>query len=63
MELDNLGSAESFKIMASRLRGGKFSLRSGTSNIETVILADQMLELRMRGELLHCLRERKATDG
>jgi hypothetical protein len=28
-----------------------------------VILADQVLELRMRGELFHCPRERKATDA
>jgi hypothetical protein len=28
-----------------------------------VILADQVLELRMRGELLHCLPECKATDA
>jgi hypothetical protein len=63
MELDNLGSAESFAITASRLPGGKFLVRSGTSKIETVILADQVLELRMRGELFHCPRERKATDA
>ena len=63
MELDKLGSAESFTIMASRLPGGKFSVRSGTSQIETVILADRVLELRMRGELIHCLRKRKATDA
>jgi hypothetical protein len=28
-----------------------------------VILADQVLELRARGELIHALRERKATDA
>ncbi len=63
MELDNLGSAESFTITASRLPGGKFSVRSGTSQIETVILADQVLELRVRGQLIHCLRKSKATDA
>ena len=52
MELDDLGSAESFTITATRLPGGKFSVRSDTSQIETVILAGQVLELRMRGELL-----------
>ena len=61
MELDNLGSAESFTITAARLPGGKFSVRSGTSQIETVILADQVLELRMRGEPIHALRKRKAN--
>jgi hypothetical protein len=39
MELDILGSAESFAPTVSRLPGGKFSIRSGTSQIETVILA------------------------
>jgi hypothetical protein len=63
MELDNLGSAESFTPTATRLPGGKFSVRSGTSQIETVILADQVLELRARGELIHALRKRKATDA
>jgi hypothetical protein len=28
-----------------------------------VILADQVLGLRMRGELIHALRKRKATDA
>ena len=58
MELDILGSAESFALTVSRLPGGKFSVRSGTSQIETVILADQVLELRTRGELIHALRKR-----
>ncbi len=44
MKLGNLGSAESFTITATRLPGSKFSVRSGTSQIETVILADQVLE-------------------
>ncbi len=35
MELDNLGSAESFTLTVSRLPEGKFSVRSGTSQIET----------------------------
>ena len=64
MELDNLGSAESSTLTVSRLPGGQFSVRSGTSQIETVILADQLLlELRMRCELIHALRNRKATDA
>jgi hypothetical protein len=62
MELDNLGSAESFTPTVSRLPGGKFSVRSGTSQIETVILPDQVLELRMRGQQIHALRMSKATD-
>ena len=54
MELDNLGSAESFTITATRLAGGKFSVRSGTSQTETVILADH-------GALI-LLRRRKVLD-
>jgi hypothetical protein len=37
MELNKLGSAESFTLTVSRLPEGKFSVRSGTSNIKTVI--------------------------
>lgn len=63
MELDNLGAAESLTITAARLPGGKFSVRSGTSQVDTVILADQVLELRMRGQLIHCLRKSRETDA
>jgi hypothetical protein len=46
MELDN-GSAESFTLEfyadSNSAAGGKFSVRSGTSNIETVTLAGQVL--------------------
>ena len=58
-----IGSAESFTLTANCPPGGKFSVRSGTSQIETVILADQVLELRMSGDLIHALRKRKATDA
>jgi hypothetical protein len=63
MELHNLGSAENFKLTLSYLLEGKFSVRSGTSNIETVTLADGVLELRMRSDQIHALRKRKATDA
>jgi len=63
MKLDNLGSADSLTITATRLPEGKFSVRLGTSQIDTVILADWVLELRMRGQLIHCLRKRKMTDA
>jgi hypothetical protein len=49
-------------IAASRLPEWKFSVRSGTSQIHTVILADQVLEVRMRNGQVHALRKRKATD-
>jgi hypothetical protein len=57
------GSAESFTLTATRLPEGKFSVKSGTSQIEAVTLTDQVLELRMRGELIHCLRKLKMTDA
>jgi hypothetical protein len=50
MELDILGSAESFALTVSRLPEGKFSVRSGTSQIETVILADRVLAGAFRSE-------------
>ena len=36
-----------FHADRERLPGGKFSVRSGTSQIDMVILADQVLELRV----------------
>jgi hypothetical protein len=57
MELDNLGSAESFTLTVSRLPEGKFSVRSGTSQIETVILADQVLELGDARAADTCVKE------
>ena len=45
-------------LVIGRPPGGKFSVRSGTSQIETVIFAHQVLELRIRGELIHALRKR-----
>ena len=39
MKSDNLGFADNLTITATRLPGGKFSIRSGTSQIETAILA------------------------
>ncbi len=62
MKLENMGFADNLTITATRLPGGKFSVRSGTSQIETVILADQVLKLRMRGQQIHALRKSKATD-
>ena len=46
MELDNLGSAESFPITVTRLPEGKFSVRSGTSQIETAIFPISRRNLR-----------------
>jgi hypothetical protein len=50
MELDILGSAESLALTVSRLPGGKFSVRSDNSQIETVILADRVLAAAFRPE-------------
>ena len=62
MELDNLGSADCLTITVTRLKG-KFSVRSSTSQIDTVILADQVLKLRVRGQLIHALRKCRATNA
>jgi hypothetical protein len=56
MELDNLGSADSVTITATRFPEDKFSVKSGTSQIDTVILADQVLELRMRNRQCPCAK-------
>ena len=57
---NNLGSAEIFTPTVTCLPDGN---RSGTSQIEPVSLADRVLELRMRRQLIHCLRRRKMTDA
>ena len=49
-------------LTVDRAPEGKFKVRSGTV-VDTTILADQVLELRMQGELIHALRKRKATDA
>jgi hypothetical protein len=41
---------------------GKFKVRNGTGVIETTILPDQVLELRMRDGQVHVLRRRKLFD-
>jgi hypothetical protein len=63
MELEKLGFADGMTLTVNRLPEGKFSVRSVTSKIETVILADRLLELRMPGQLIHCLRKRRATEA
>ena len=50
MEIDNLGSADNLTITAPRLPEGKFSVQSGTSQMDTVILADQVLAGSRRPE-------------
>jgi hypothetical protein len=60
MELDDLGAHDSVTITASRLPGDKFKVQSGNSSIDTVILADQVLELRMRGGQIHVLPSRRS---
>jgi hypothetical protein len=62
MQIDDLGAADGITITTRRLPGSKFSVKSSTSTINTVILADQVLELRMRGGSLHCLRRLKVLD-
>jgi hypothetical protein len=55
MELNILGSMGSFTLTATRLPEGKFSVRSGTSRIETVILADRVLAAAFRQRLADLL--------
>ena len=45
-----------------RLPENKFSVRSSTSQIDTVILADQVLEIRMRNGQIHALRRVRVED-
>ena len=59
---DRRREQHSLTITATRLPEGKSSVRSCTSQIDTVILADQVLELRVRGQQMYALRKRKATD-
>jgi hypothetical protein len=62
MELDNLGSAESFTITASRLPGGKFSVRSASSKHRR-LWPTMCSSSEMRGDLIHALRKRESTDA
>ncbi len=42
---------------------GKFKVRSGTAVIDSTILADQVLELRMRQGQVHVLPRRNVLDS
>jgi hypothetical protein len=53
---------DSVTLTADRLPGDKFKVRSGTSSIDTVILADQVLELRIRGSQIHTAVSIAATN-
>jgi hypothetical protein len=49
-------------LTIDRAPEGKFKVRSGTAVIDTAILADQVLELRIRQGQVHVLRRREAED-
>ena len=49
-------------LTVDRAPEGKFKVRSGTAVIDTTILADQVLELRIRQGQVHVLRRRKVLD-
>ena len=49
-------------LTVHRAPEGKFKVRSGTAVIDTTILADQVLELRIRQGQVHVLRRRKVLD-
>ncbi len=53
---------DSCTLAVDRLPDGKFKVRSGTAVIDTTILADQVLELRIRQGQVHVLRRRKVPD-
>ena len=62
MELDNLGPVESFTLTITRLPGGKFSVRSGTSTIETLNSGRSGARAPNSGRIDPCLRRRKVLD-
>ena len=49
-------------LFSLRAPEGKFKVRSGTAVIDTTILSDQVLELRIRQGQVHVLRRRKVLD-
>ena len=49
-------------LTVDRAPEGKFKVRSGTAVIDTMILADQVLELRIRQGQVQVMRRRKALD-
>ncbi len=49
-------------LAVDRSQDGKMKVRLGTSVIDTVILADQVPELRVRAGQVHVLRRRKVLD-
>ena len=63
MQLDDLGAADNMTLTVGRLPDGKFSIKSGTSQIDTVILANQVAELRIRGGQIHVLRKIRLDDA
>ena len=60
--LDNLGPVESFTLTIIRLPGGKFSVRSGTSTIETLNSGRSGARAPNSGRIDPCLRRRKVLD-
>ncbi len=63
MQLGTLLEADSVTLTCTREPDGKFKVRSGTSSVETVILADQVLEVRFRQGSLHPLGRQGARPG
>ncbi len=47
---------EGCTLAVDRADGGKMKVRSGTAVIDSTILSDQVLELRMRQGQVHVLR-------
>ena len=49
-------------LTVDRVPEGKFKVRSGTAVVDTTILSDQVLELRISHGQVHFLRRRKVLD-
>jgi hypothetical protein len=53
---------DGYTLTVDRAPEGKFKVRSGTAVIDTTIVSDQALELRIRQGQVHVLRRRKVLD-
>ena len=60
--VDTLFQFDGVTLTIDRLPERKFKVRSGTSSIDTTIKADEVLEARYRGGILHVLRRARLDD-
>ncbi len=62
MPVDTLPECDGVKLTIDRAPEGKFIVRSGTSTVNTTIEADEVLEVRYRGGVLHVLHRPRLDD-